>query len=188
MAIEVEVKHRRFTLGEYHRMIDAGILGKRDRVELIRGEIVHMTPIGLRHSASVAFLIQRLVMRLADGALLWPGLPLMILPDSEPEPDIVLVKPREDFYRSALPQPADVLLLIEVSDSSLRYDRTVKRTLCAEAGIAEYWIVNLQQDGVEVHRQPHRDGYQHVERIGRGGIVASQAFPDVVLLVDDILG
>ena len=188
MATDVDVKRRRFTLDEYHRMGEAGILPRQDRVELIRGELIHMTPIGLRHAASVAFLMQQLVMRIGYRTVLWPGNPLVILPDSEPEPDIILLKPRADFYRAALPQPEDVLLLIEVADSSVPYDRNVKRPLYAEAGIPEYWIVDLQGGVVEVHRLPHRDGYQHVERVGRSASVAPEAFPDVVLLVEDILG
>ena len=192
MAIEVEVKvkvkRRRFTVDEYHRMLETGILRAREPVELIRGEIVHKMGIGTRHVGCVAFLNQRLVLRLADRTLLSPGGPVVILPDSEPEPDITLLKPRADFYRQAHPQPEDVLLVIEVADSSRRFDRNVKRPLYAETGIAEYWIVDLVDEVVEVHRQPESGAYRHVERIGRGGSVSPQAFPDVALSVDEILG
>jgi len=190
MAIEVEaeVKRRRFTVDEYHRMIEIGIVREGERVELIRGELVQKMGIGPGHVGCVAFLNQRLVLRLADRALLSPGGPIVILPDSEPEPDITLLERRDDFYRRGHPRPADVRLLIEVADSSRRFDRNVKRPLYAEAGIAEYWIVDLVDELVEVHRQPEGGVYRHVERIGRGGSVAPQAFPDVVLPVDEILG
>jgi Uma2 family endonuclease len=188
MATDVDITRRRFTLDEYHRMGEAGILHEDDRVELIRGELIQMTAIGSRLAACVAFLNQRLVLRLGDRVVLWPQNPVVILPDSEPQPDIVLLKPRPDFYRTALPQAEDVLLLVEAADTSVRYDRNVKRPLYAEAGIVEHWIVNLEREVVEVHRQPQSGAYRHIERIGRGASVAPQAFSDVVLSVDDILG
>jgi len=188
IEVEVEVKRRRFTVDEYHRMLETGILREGERIELIRGELVQKMTIGPRHLGCVTFLNQRLVLRLVDRTLLSPGGPIVILPDSEPEPDLTLLKPRVDFYRRAHPRPEDVLLVIEVADSSRRFDRNVKRPLYAEAGIAEYWIVDLVDELVEVHRQPEGGAYRHVERIGRGGSVSPQAFPDVVLAVDEILG
>lgn len=188
MATDVDIKRRRFTLDEYHRMGEAEILHEDDRVELIRGELVHMAAIGARHAACVAFLTQRLVMRVGDRAVVWPQNPVIIVPDSEPQPDVILLKPRADFYRAALPRPEDVLLLVEVADTSVRYDRNVKRPLYAEAGILEYWIVNLEGEAVEVHRDPDGNRYRHVERLARGARLAPQAFADVTLLVDDILG
>ena len=188
MAIEVELKHRRFTLDEYHRLVETGVLREGERVELIRGELVEKMAPGPRHTGCLAFLNERLVGRLAGRTVLWPGGPIVILPDSEPEPDITLLKSRADFYRHALPGPQDVLLLVEVADSSVRFDRNVKRPLYAEAGIAEYWIVNLVAEAVEVHRDPEGDRYRRVERVGRGGQVAPHAFPDVALPVDEILG
>lgn len=188
MATDVEIKRRRFTLDEYHRMGEAGILHEDDRVELIRGELIQKMTIGSRHAGCASFLIARLVVRLADRTLLWSGNPIIILPDSEPEPDITLLKPRADYYRRALPQPEDVLLVIEVSESSIRYDRNIKGPLYAEGGIPEYWIVSLDREVVEVHREPEGGVYRQVERIGRGGSLAPQAFPNVVLSVDEILG
>jgi Uma2 family endonuclease len=188
MATDVEIQRRRFTLDEYHRMGEAGILHEDDRVELIHGEIVQMTAIGSRHAACVAVLNERLVLRVGDRAVLWPQNPVVILPDSEPQPDVILLKRRPDFYRAALPQAEDVLLLVEVADTSIRYDRNVKRPLYADAGIAEYWIVDLEGEAVEVCRDPEGDRYRSVERLGRGARVAPLAFPDVLLPVDDILG
>src|SRR5262245_13822642 len=101
---------------------------------------------------------------------------------------LILLKPRADFYRTALPRPADVLLLIEIADTSLRYDRNVTLPLYVEGGVEEYWIVDLDHDVVELHREPAGDGYRSVERVGRGSRVAPRAFPDFVLAVDEILG
>jgi len=144
MAVDVELTRRRFTLDEYHRMAKVGILDRGDRVELIRGEIVQMTAIGHDHASCVARLNHLLMGRLHGRALLWPQNPLVILPDSEPEPDIILLGWRDDFYRHALPGPEDVALLIEVANTSLRYDRHLKGPLYAEAGVRDYWIVDLE--------------------------------------------
>jgi Uma2 family endonuclease len=188
IEVEVEVKRRRFTVDEYHRMLEAGILRQRERIELIRGELIQKMGIGPGHGGCSSFLIARLVPRLVDRVLVAAGNPIVILPDSEPEPDLTLLKPRADFYRRAHPRPEDVLLVVEVADSSRRFDRNVKRPLYAEAGIAEYWIVDLVDEVVEVHRESEGGVYRQVERIGRGGSVSPQAFPDVTLSVDEILG
>ena len=119
MAVDVELKRRRFTVDEYHRMADAGILNEDDRIELIRGEIVQMSPIGGDHASCVARLTHLLLGRLHGRVVLWPQNPLVILPDSEPQPDIILLRWRDDVYRDPLPQPADVALLVEVASSSL---------------------------------------------------------------------
>jgi Uma2 family endonuclease len=188
IEVEVEVKRRRFTVDEYHRMLEAGIVREGERVELIRGELIQKMTINPGHGGCTPFLNATLLPRLVGRALVSPGHPVVILPDSEPEPDLTLLKPRVDFYRRAHPRPEDVLLVVEVADSSRRFDRTVKRPLYAEAGIAEYWIVDLVDEVVEVHRQPEGGAYRQVERIGRGGSVSPQAFPDVTLSVDEILG
>src|SRR5687768_14286477 len=137
MALDSELTRHRFTVDEYHRMAEAGILNEDDRVELIRGEIVQMTPIGSRHASCVARLNDLLIGHLRGRAVLWPQNPLTILPDSEPQPDVVLLRYRDDFYRNALPGPEDVALLIEIADTSLRYDQRLKAPLYAEADVAE---------------------------------------------------
>src|SRR5438128_7324468 len=156
MAVDVEITRRRFTVDEYHRMLDARILTENDRVELVRGEIVQMAPIGSRHAGCVAALNQWFVTALRGRAILWPQNPITLPPDSEPQPDIVLVRPRADFYRSQHPGVDDVLLVVEVADTTYRYDRRVKLPLYAERGIREVWIVNLEGDALEVHRTPGR--------------------------------
>jgi Uma2 family endonuclease len=120
--------------------------------------------------------------------VLWPQNPLVILPDSETEPDIILLAWRDDFYRQALPGPQDVALLIEVAGSSLRYDRRLKGPLYAEAGVRDYWIVDLEGDAIKAHRNPRPTGFQRIERIARGASVAPLAFPQVTLAVSGILG
>lgn len=188
MAVDVEPTRRRFTLDEYHRMVEVGILNEDDRVELIRGEIVQMAPIGRDHASCVARLTHVLLGRLHGRTVLWPQNPLTILPDSEPQPDIILLTWRDDFYRRALPRPQDVALLVEVAGSSLRYDQHVKGALYSEAGVRDYWIVDLDGDAVEVHRDPGPRGFGRTERLTRGSILAPLAFPDVTLAVADVLG
>jgi len=187
MAIQTEVRRRRFTREEYHRMADAGILHEDDRVELIEGEIVLMTPIGRRHAACVAEPNRLLVPAVGNRALLWPQNPITLPNESEPQPDIVLLRPRADRYRQDDARPEDVLLLVEVADTSQRYDRTVKLPLYGAAGIPEVWIVDLAGEVIEVYRRPTPSDYSQVERVGRGGVVAPGAFPDIVLPVDTIL-
>jgi Uma2 family endonuclease len=188
MAVEIELRRHRFTVDEYHRMIQAGILNEDDRVELIRGEIVQMAAIGSRHASCVARLNDLLVGTLRGQAVLWPQNPLTIMPDSEPEPDIILLRYREDFYRGALPQAEDVALLIEVADTSLRYDRHMKGPLYAEAGVQEYWIVDLEGEAVEVYRDPSGGRFRSVERIASSATLSPLAFPDLRLAAADILG
>jgi Uma2 family endonuclease len=187
MAIQTDVRRRRFTREEYHRMADAGILHEDDRVELIEGEIVLMTPIGRRHAACVAELTRLLVPAVGQRALLWPQNPITLPDESEPQPDIVLLRPRADRYLQDDAHPEDVLLLVEVADTSQRYDRLVKLPLYGRAGVPEVWIVDLPGEVIEICRRPTPTGYTHVERIGRGGVITPGAFPDVVLSVDAIL-
>ena len=186
-GVEVEVARRRFTVEEYHQMGEAGILGEDDRVELIEGEIVQMTAIGRRHAACVAELTRLLVPAVGDRALLWPQNPVRLSRDTEPQPDIVLLRPRADRYVDSEAGPEDVLLLIEVADTSQRYDRMVKLRLYARAGIREYWIVDLQGEAIEVYRQPEETRYADARRVGREGTVSPTAFPEITLAIEPIL-
>ena len=182
---KVELLRRRFTWEEYHQMAETGILGPEDRVELIEGEIIQMTPIGRRHAACVAELTRRLVPAVGDRALLWPQNPVRLPRDTEPQPDIVLLRPRADRYTRDSAHAEDVLLLVEVADTSYRYDRGIKLPLYARAGVAEMWIIDLAHDVVEVYREPTATGYAFSERVTLGGRVAPAALPDVVLAIDD---
>ena len=131
------IEKRRFTADEYYAMARAGILSKSDRVELIDGEIVTMTPIGLAHAAAVNRANRALVRAAGDQAIVSPQNPIRLNAFNEPQPDLVLLRPRKDFYRSTHAQRADILLVIEIADSSLRYDRDVKVSLYARHGIVE---------------------------------------------------
>jgi Uma2 family endonuclease len=182
----VELRRRRFTVDEYYRMAEVGILGPDDRVELIEGEIIEMTPIGLRHALCVAGLNSRLVRGVGDRAAAWTPNPVRLFPDSEPEPDVVLIRGPLSRYTQH-PGPADVLLLIEVADTSYRFDRYVKLPLYSRAGVPEVWIVDLTHEVVEVFLQPSASGYASAQRFERDATVAPLAFPDVALAVADIL-
>jgi Uma2 family endonuclease len=180
------VRHR-FSVDDYEQMIDFGILSENDRVELIRGEILEKMSIGERHGASVNRLNRLFNRRAGDRAIVSVQNPVRF-PDSEPEPDVSLLEPRDDFYESAKPLPADVLLLVEVSDTTIDYDRDVKRPLYAEARIREYWIVNLNDDTLEVHRDSQPDGtYRDVQIVRRGQQIEVAALPGVILMLDEIL-
>ena len=182
----VEVRRRRFTVEEYYRMAEAGILTERDRVELIEGEIVEMSPIGLRHSLCVAALSNLLVRAVGDGAILWCQNPVRLFPDTEPQPDVVFIRGPLSRY-SQHPGPADVLFLVEVSDTSYHYDRYVKLPLYARAGVSGVWIVDLRHDVIEVFRQPSWSGYGSAQQIERGGTVSPLAFPNVILTAAEVL-
>ena len=147
----VEVSRRRFTADEYLAMGDAGILRDDDRVELIDGDIVAMTPIGRRHVAVVNRLTRLFVARLGDGAIVQPQGSLRLDFSTEPQPDLAVLRHRDDFYETgSRPAPDDILLLIEVADTSLRYDLTTKAALYARHGIGEYWVDRPEQR----HRHP----------------------------------
>ena len=186
--MEVQVLRKRFTIEDYHRMGQAGILSEDDRVELIDGEIVVMTPIGSPHAGKVNRLNRMFVRQLGERAIVTVQNPVVLPPDSEPQPDLAILRPRPDFYEGTHPRPEDVILLIEVSDTSIDYDRTVEVPLYARAGIREVWIVDLAAECVEVYQQPGPEGYRSVQRFTRGQPLPLQAFPDLHLSVDQIFG
>jgi Uma2 family endonuclease len=186
MAVEVMATRRRFTRAEYYRMAEVGILGENDRVELIRGEIVEMSPIGRRHRAFVGNLNQLLVVRLAGRAIVWVQNPIVLTDDTEPQPDLAVLRHRPVSYKEREAWAEDALLLIEVADSSLAYDRSIKLRLYAEAGIPEYWVVDCTAEAVEVHRAPSSEGYSDVTSVVGPETLTLQAFPDVVLTTTEI--
>ncbi|MGH3665792.1 MAG: Uma2 family endonuclease [Egibacteraceae bacterium] len=184
----VEQARRRFTVEEYERMGAAGILGEDDRVELLDGEIVEMTPIGPRHAGCVNRLTRLLVASLGDRAVVAVQNPAHLSLRSMPQPDLVVARPRDDFYQLAHPTPADVLLLVEVAETSASFDRRVKTPLYARAGIPEVWLVDVTSRRVVVHRAPGEGRYADVRTVRPGDRLAPQAFPDFVLTVADVLG
>jgi Uma2 family endonuclease len=186
LAANPWVTRRPITVTEYHRMGEVGILGERDHVELIEGELVAMAPIGSNHSGTVITLGHSLFRAVGERAMVSVQNPVRLDDFSEPEPDFALLKPRPDSYRDAHPGPADVLLLIEVADTSLNYDRAVKRALYARHAIAELWIVNLAAGEVEVCRQPGPGGYATVHRIGRDGTLEPALLPGVSIPASEL--
>ena len=171
---------------EYHRLGETGILTEEDRVELIEGEVVEMSPIGAAHAGKVNRLNRLFGRLVGDRAVVALQNPIQLSDRTEPQPDVALLRPRADFYEAAAPTPADILLLVEVADSSLRFDRLVKLPLYARHGIPEVWIVDLAANVVEVHRGPTAAGYAEATTLGRGAVL--RPLPGTELRVDDILG
>ena len=185
--MSVTLTRHRFTVAEYNELIDFGVLGENDRVEFIRGEVVDKMPIGELHLFCVNQLNRILNRMLGDDAIVSVQNPIR-LSDSEPEPDIALLRPCDDSYRSAKPQAADVLLVIEVADTSLEIDREIKASLYADAGIPEYWIVNLLDGCVEVHRHPESNGtYRDRQVVRAGESVSVMSFPHCSIEVSQLL-
>jgi Uma2 family endonuclease len=186
-AIPLKIPHR-FTAEEYHRLGETGILGEDDRVELIEGEVIDMAPIGHFHAGLASAFIRRLGYPTEGRAVPWAQNPIALGPRSEPQPDFALLRHRADSYKSRLPTAADVLLLVEIADTSLRYDREVKIPLYARHGIPEYWIVNIPGKAVEVHRDPDPEQGRYREtRIVAEGLLAPACFPDLALDVREFL-
>jgi Uma2 family endonuclease len=183
----VELKRRRFTVDEYHLMGDAGVFHPGERVELIDGAIVDMTPIGRRHATAHRRSVRSFHRLVGERALIDSQDPVVIGEFGEPQPDVVLLRPRPDDYLSAHPMPADVLLVVEIVDSSLEYDRRVKLPMYAKAGIPEAWVENLIDGVVEVCTEPGPDGYRTVRVARRGETVRPTAFPDVEIPVAELL-
>ncbi|MBM2812424.1 MAG: hypothetical protein HW416_3183 [Chloroflexi bacterium] len=184
----VERARRLFTVADYYRMAETGILAEDDRVELIEGEIVEMPPIGDRHASCVGRTTDLFFRLFGNLARVWVQNPVRLSNRSEPVPDLMLLQPRPDFYVSGHPKASDVLLLVEVSDSSEAYDRRVKLPLYAREGVPEVWIVDLGRSVVRVHREPSPTGYALVATHRRGERIAPAAFPDIVIKIEEILG
>ena len=182
---QAQPARHRFTKDDYHRMGKAGILGEDDRVELIDGEIIDMPPIGDDHVGGVNQLNWLLNRRLGDDYIVSVQNPVRLPGDNEPQPDIVVT--RRQGRKGGVPAAADVLMLIEVSDTTLAYDRRVKLPLYAAAGIPEVWIVDLESKRVLVYRSPEGRRYQHIATVERGAALAPAALPDLILPADAVL-
>lgn len=180
---------RRFTVDEYHRMVDCGILHEDDRVQLIAGEIVQVSPIGSRHAAQVRRLDEVLHRLVAGRAIVSVQNPVTLDAHSEPEPDVALLAARPDFYIARHPRPADVLLVVEISDSSADSDHEVKLPLYARAGIPEVWIIDLTgPEAIEVYQAPSAQGFARRYSVSRGNTLAVPGLAGVAVAVDVILG
>jgi len=180
--------HRKFTVEDFHRLGETGILGEHDRVELIEGELIDMAPIGPVHACLVSLLVRRLGYGTEGRAIPWPQNPIRLGHRSEPQPDFALLRYRSDAYKEALPTADDVLLLVEIADSSMGYDRDVKVPLYARHGIPEYWIIDIPDRRIEVHREPDSDqGCYRERRIVCEGSLAPVRFPDISVDLAELL-
>lgn len=184
----VQLQRRRLTVDDYHLLIRAGSLGEDDRVELIEGEIIEMSPISPEHAGHVKRLNRFFSHRLGDRALIGVQDPIAPGGHSEPQSDRVLLRPRADDYADAHPGPGDVLLVVEVADTPANYDRDVKMCLYAQAGIPEAWLVSLPDGWIEVYTEPSPVGYLAMRRALPGTSIAPQAFPDAALAVSEAIG
>jgi Uma2 family endonuclease len=179
------VSRHLWTVDEYHRMGEAGILTEDDRVELIEGELIEMAPIGSEHIAASNSLTRLLVLAVGNNGIVSVGNPVRLTQRSEPQPDFTVLKPRDD-YRTMLPRPEDTMLAVEVANTSLNYDRNVKLALYARSLIPEVWIVNLAAQEVEIYRSPVGDLYTSVVRAGRSDTLTIAAVPGVLIPVTKI--
>jgi Uma2 family endonuclease len=188
-AIVVDAPPRRkLTFDEYQQMGELGILHEDERIELLDGELYEMTPIGDDHIGDVNSLNFIFSQRLGSRALVSVQNPIRLSDFSAPQPDVTVLRWRDDFYRKGTARPEDVLLLVEVARSSLDYDRRTKLPRYAAAGIGEVWIVNLVDEQIEVYRSPVRDQYTLRSIHRRGETVSPLGFPDVTIRVEEVLG
>jgi Uma2 family endonuclease len=183
--LRARAARRRLTVADYHRMGDAGILHEDDRVELIDGELFQMATIGTPHMAVVIRLTSRFGALAADRFLISTQNSIEIPPFSEPQPDIVLLRPRADAYWNARPAPADALLVVEVADSSLAWDRDVKIPMYGRCGVIESWLVGIEHRVVTVFGDPGPEGYRSAVEV-REGAISPHGFPDVAIRLDEL--
>ena len=187
-AFAPAVVRKKFRSEEVYKMIKVGILPEESGWELIRGQIVRRMSIGSRHVGTVIKLGKIFERMVGDEALVSAQNPVHLDEFNEPEPDIALLKPRADFYTASLPTPADVLLLVEVSDSTVEYDRETKKILYAEAGIAEFWLINLKNNTVEFYSSPRNGNYRLAKVLEKGETIRSEAIEKLSLRVEEITG
>ncbi|MGD9894266.1 MAG: Uma2 family endonuclease [Dehalococcoidia bacterium] len=178
----------RFTAADYHRMGEVGIFHPDDRVELIEGVILRMSPIGDRHAGRVIVLTRIFSLTLGERAYISVQNAVRLSEHSEPEPDLVVMRLPEAGESVRAPHPRDILLLIEVSDTTLGFDRDTKVPLYAEAGIPEVWILDLPGDRLRIYRDPSNGEYRSITVLTRDDRVSLTAFPDITLTVEEILG
>ncbi|WP_299487773.1 Uma2 family endonuclease [Acaryochloris sp. IP29b_bin.137] len=184
----VQILRKKFTVGQYHQMIESGILTDRDHVELIQGEIIEMSPVGRHHAACVDRLNELLVLKLFQKALIRVQSPILLSDHSEPQPDVSILQRREDFYDAGHPKPDDIFALVEVSDSTIEFDRDVKIPMYAQEHIPEVWLVNLNDTQVKRYCQPITTTYQQLQIFNLGEMLSFQAFPDVPIEINQIFG
>lgn len=181
------LNRHRLTVDDYYRMADTGVLAPDARVELIEGEVIDMAPQESRHASVVTELLNRLALAAQPRAKVACQVPLRLSDISEPEPDLMLLRPRADAYADAHPTAADVLLLIEVADTSIRYDREIKLPLYARHGVAEVWIVDLPARCLRIHRHPRGDEYAAIDTVEAAGPIALPGLDGASVDLDALL-
>lgn len=184
----VEIRRWQFTGTDFERMARAGIFAEDDRVELIDGEVVAMSPTGSRHAAIVKRLNALLNRLVAEQVIVSIQDPIRLTDYTEPQPDIAVLRPREDFYAQGHPAPEDVLLVVEVAETSLAYDLEEKVPRYAQALIPEVWIIDVETEAIVRYAQPVGVRYDSEQRLERGQVITSQSVSNLRLAVDDILG
>jgi len=188
MAVNaISIERKAFTVGEYEQMISAGVLSEDERLELIEGEILAMSPIGGLHIQVVNRLNRLLVLLLKDQAVVSIQNPVR-LRNSEPQPDVAILRSTVNDRPAGVPRASDVVLVVEVADTSVDLDRTIKIPLFGREGIPEAWLVDLAQGSIEVYRGPGPSGYRNKQTLGASDFLTIEAIADTRLLVDDILG
>lgn len=180
------VPHR-FTVDEYYRMAQVGILDEHDRVELIDGQILIMEPIGPEHAGHTAALTHLFVPLFGNRVVVWTQNPIRIDEFNHPQPDVALCKPRADFYKNSHPNPSDIYLIVEIAWTSAARDRRLKAPLYGRAGIPEFWLIDISRKRIEVYTDPSDDGYDRVARLRPGDSIRPAAFSNVEIRVDDLV-
>lgn len=184
----VETRARlRFTVEDYHHLMASGIFDEVDRIELINGDLTMMPPIGPEHSSHTTGLTNKLPRKLPETLLVRINEPITIGTRSEPQPDVAIVRARKDNYKTAHPGPKDVLLVIEVADSSAPFDNEVKAKLYGKAGIPEYWVIDIAAECVRVFTGPSAKGYKHITENHRGEPIKCGTIPQLKLTVNEVL-
>ena len=177
----------KFTVQQYHLMHEAGVFAEGDRYELINGEIREMSPIGRKHVACIIRLVKLFERKLGDRTMVSAQNSILLDDHAQPQPDLAILKWRDDFYANALPTPEDILLIIEVADSTIDYDRDVKMPLYAANGIPEMWLFDVNQQVIEGYSQPSASGYKRSQRYEQGDKLSLIAFPDVIFNWEDLM-
>ncbi|MEM1320040.1 MAG: Uma2 family endonuclease [Bacteroidota bacterium] len=185
--MSLQPARRLITVKEYQLMAASGILTEQDRVELVNGEIFHMSPIGSRHAACVNRMANHLIQQLLANVIVSVQNPVVINEHSCPEPDIALLRPADHYYADQHPGPDDILLLIEVAETSIVYDREVKLSLYASAGVAECWLVDLENNWIESYRLPSGGAYK-IRELLRPGEQIQTAFSKISFHVTHLIG
>ena len=179
---------RLWTVRDYHRMVEAGILHPDERVELIEGQIIRMSPKGTAHEAAITRLERILRKQLGDRVIIRLQSPIQLNDHSEPEPDVAVVQPDPLDYEDHHPTPLEAYLLIEVADSSFKFDCETKARLYARSGIADYWVLDVKHRQLHVFRSPNQDGYQDHDTLGETERLALLSFSDITVSVAEMFG